>query len=74
MSDKGKQVTWGGRFSDGPSELMLRIGESVSFDQAMARFDVQGSQAQAAMLVHISIGGSDFAEFVSGLPQNLLHA
>lgn len=55
MSDKGKQVTWGGRFSDGPSELMLRIGESVSFDQALARFDVQGSQAQAAMLAHVGL-------------------
>ena len=55
MSEKGKQVTWGGRFSDGPSELMLRIGESVSFDRALARFDVQGSQAQAAMLAHVGL-------------------
>ena len=53
--EKGKQVTWGGRFSDGPSELMLRIGESVSFDRALARFDVQGSQAQAAMLAHVGL-------------------
>lgn len=55
MSEKGKQVTWGGRFSDGPSELMLRIGESVSFDRALARFDVQGSQAHAAMLAHVGL-------------------
>lgn len=34
---------------------MLRIGESVSFDQRLARFDVQGSQAQAAMLAHVGI-------------------
>ncbi|MDM0033504.1 hypothetical protein QTI33_15325 [Variovorax sp. J22P271] len=29
-------------------------------------------QAHAAMLHHISIGGRDFAEFVSGLPEELL--
>ena len=34
---------------------MLRIGESVSFDQRLAVFDVQGSQAQAAMLAHVGI-------------------
>lgn len=55
MSDAKKQVTWGGRFSEGPAELMLRIGESVSFDQKLARFDVQGSKAQAAMLAHVGI-------------------
>ena len=34
---------------------MLRIGESVSFDHRLAPFDVQGSQAQAAMLAHVGI-------------------
>ncbi len=34
---------------------MLRIGESVSFDQRLAAFDIQGSQAQAAMLAHVGI-------------------
>jgi argininosuccinate lyase len=55
MADGNKQATWGGRFSQGPAELMLRIGESVSFDQRLARFDVLGSQAQAAMLAHVGI-------------------
>jgi len=55
MSDAKKQATWGGRFSEGPAELMLRIGESVSFDQRLARFDVQGSKAHAAMLASIGI-------------------
>ncbi|WP_269522932.1 argininosuccinate lyase [Coraliomargarita parva] len=55
MSEGKKQATWGGRFSEGPAELMLRIGESVSFDQRLAPFDVQGSQAQAAMLAHVGI-------------------
>ena len=50
-----KQATWGGRFSEGPAEMMLRIGESVSFDQRLAPYDVQGSKAQAAMLAHVGI-------------------
>jgi argininosuccinate lyase len=55
MAEGKKQATWGGRFSEGPSELMLRIGESVSFDQRLAPFDVQGSKAQASMLAHVGI-------------------
>ncbi|MEN8662885.1 MAG: argininosuccinate lyase [Lentimonas sp.] len=55
MANESKQATWGGRFSEGPAELMLRIGESVSFDQRLAPFDVLGSQAQAAMLAHVGI-------------------
>ena len=55
MANGQKQATWGGRFSEGPAELMLRIGESVSFDQRLAAFDIQGSQAQAAMLAHVGI-------------------
>jgi argininosuccinate lyase len=55
MAEVKKQATWGGRFTEGPAELMLRIGESVSFDQRLAPFDVQGSQAQAAMLAHVGI-------------------
>ena len=34
---------------------MLRIGESISFDQRLAVFDVRGSQAQASMLKHVGI-------------------
>lgn len=55
MAKMNKQATWGGRFKEGPDELMLRIGESVSFDQRLAAFDVKGSQAQAAMLAHVGL-------------------
>ncbi len=55
MANGQKQVTWGGRFSEGPAEWMLRIGESVSFDQRLAVFDIQGSKAQASMLAHVGI-------------------
>ncbi|MDR1817968.1 MAG: argininosuccinate lyase [Puniceicoccales bacterium] len=46
----GAQPTWGGRFSTSPAALMLRIGESVSFDARLAPFDIRGSRAHAAML------------------------
>lgn len=55
MAKAKKQATWGGRFSEGPDGLMVRIGESVSFDQRLAPFDVQGSKAQAAMLAHVGL-------------------
>ena len=50
-----KQVTWGGRFTEGPSELMKWFGESVSFDWRLAPFDVAGSKAHSAMLVKVGL-------------------
>jgi argininosuccinate lyase len=47
---KSTQATWGGRFSAGPAELMLRFSESVSFDCRLAPFDICGSKAHSAML------------------------
>lgn len=55
MANKQKQATWGGRFSEGPAELMVQIGESVSFDRRLAAFDIQGSRAHAAMLAQVGI-------------------
>jgi argininosuccinate lyase len=51
----GKQVTWGGRFAAGPSALMQRFSESVSFDARLAPFDLQGSRAHARMLGHVGL-------------------
>lgn len=55
MEQKNKQVTWGGRFSQAPAELMLRFSESVSFDCRLAQFDIRGSKAHATMLAHVGI-------------------
>ena len=52
---KASQATWGGRFSSGPADLMLRFSESVSFDQRLAPFDIAGSKAHSAMLAHVGI-------------------
>src|SRR5688572_32727676 len=55
MAKKAQQATWGGRFSAGPAELMLRFSESVSFDRRLAPFDIAGSKAHAAMLAHVGL-------------------
>ena len=55
MADNGKQATWGGRFKDGPDGLMLAFGESVSFDQRLAPYDLQGSLGHASMLLSVGL-------------------
>ena len=63
-----KQASWGGRFSEGPSELMQRFGESVLFDRKLAYFDIQGSAAQAEMLAHSGIiSQAECSEILRGL-------
>ena len=49
------QATWGGRFSAGPAELMLRFSESVSFDKRLAPFDIAVNKAHSAMLAHVGL-------------------
>ncbi len=67
-----EQATWGGRFSSGPNELMLRFGESVSFDKVLARFDIQGSIAHAKMLSHVGlITATEFSQIEKGLKKIL---
>lgn len=51
----GKQATWGGRFTSGPADLMIRFSESVSFDRELAHFDIAGSRAHARMLVRTGL-------------------
>ena len=52
---KSSHATWGGRFSSGPADLMLRFSESVSFDERLAPFDIAGSKAHSAMLAHVGL-------------------
>ncbi|MDA1072114.1 MAG: argininosuccinate lyase [Proteobacteria bacterium] len=46
---------WGGRFAEGPSEIMERINASVAFDRRLAGQDIAGSKAHAAMLAACGI-------------------
>ncbi|MGE9293480.1 MAG: argininosuccinate lyase, partial [Puniceicoccales bacterium] len=72
MAKKQSQVTWGGRFSEKPAELMQRLGESVSFDARLAPYDVMGSKAHSAMLCHVGLINQDERDAIhAGLDQVL---
>lgn len=47
---KAANAMWGGRFADGPDAIMEAINASIGFDQRLARQDIEGSRAHAAML------------------------
>lgn len=46
---------WGGRFDAPPSSLMIRIGESISFDKELYQHDIVGSISHSRMLKRIGI-------------------
>ncbi len=52
---KSANQMWGGRFAAGPDAIMEAINASISFDQRMARQDIEGSRAHAAMLAATGI-------------------
>jgi argininosuccinate lyase len=41
---------WGGRFGSGPDAIMEAINASIGFDRRLAKQDIDGSRAHAAML------------------------
>ncbi len=54
--DNAKANTmWGGRFAAGPDAIMEAINASIGFDQRMAKQDIEGSRAHAAMLAAAGI-------------------
>lgn len=56
MSDKKQSnAMWGGRFASGPDAIMEAINASIDFDKRMARQDIEGSRAHAAMLAQQGI-------------------
>jgi argininosuccinate lyase len=46
---------WGGRFARGPGAIMEEINASIGFDFRLARQDIEGSKAHAAMLAQTGI-------------------
>ena len=56
MSDsKSQNAMWGGRFASGPDAIMEAINASIGFDKRLARQDIEGSRAHAAMLAATGI-------------------
>ena len=46
---------WGGRFSEGPSQVMEEINASIDFDRHLYAQDIAGSKAHCAMLMKQNI-------------------
>jgi argininosuccinate lyase len=61
---------WGGRFSDGPSQLMEDVNASIHFDQRFFAQDIEGSKAHCSMLVAAGIITPDDGDAIqAGLDQ-----
>lgn len=73
MQDKNDENKgWSGRFSEPVSDLVKRYTASVSFDQRLAEFDIQGSIAHAEMLQTVGILTSeDLSSIKRGMQQIL---
>ena len=46
---------WGGRFNEPTDEFVKIFGASVSFDKALALYDIEGSIAHATMLNEVEV-------------------
>jgi len=57
---------WGGRFASGPDVIMEEINASIGFDFRLARQDIEGSKAHAAMLAQTGILEPSDAQAISG--------
>ena len=74
MAERGRepqaagQEMWGGRFSEKPDALMQAINVSIGFDKRLARQDLAGSRAHAAMLHRAGVlSSADHAAIAGGL-------
>lgn len=69
-SQSSASSIWGGRFAGGPSQLMLDINASISYDKALFRQDIAGSCAHATMLQAAGIlSAEDLTAITTGLAQ-----
>ncbi|MDG4649019.1 argininosuccinate lyase [Roseibacterium sp. SDUM158017] len=64
MTETGSNTMWGGRFAAGPDAIMEAINASIGFDRRMARQDIEGSRAHAAMLAATGILTNNDAEAI----------
>jgi len=67
-----KETSWSGRFHEPVAELVKQYTASVSFDQKLAFFDIQGSIAHATMLGEQEIiSQNDVTAIIKGLEEIL---
>ena len=61
---KTSNQMWGGRFAAGPDAIMEAINASIGFDKRMAKQDIEGSRAHAAMLAAVGVISDNDAEAI----------
>ncbi len=67
-----KDTSWSGRFNEPVAELVKKYTASVTFDQRLAVFDIQGSLAHAQMLgTQLIISHDDVKSIEAGLAEIL---
>ncbi len=68
--DKENTKLWGGRFDSPTSNIMERIGESISFDHRLFKHDIRGSIAHSKNLHRIGVlSEREMNSILSGLEQ-----
>jgi len=56
MTDKStRDKPWGGRFTESTDAFVEAFTASVTFDQRLYRYDIEGSRAHARMLAHVGV-------------------
>ncbi len=63
-TSKPANVQWGGRFANGPSQVMERINASIGFDRRLFAQDIAGSRAHARMLIAQGILSAEDGEAI----------
>ncbi|RYP60720.1 hypothetical protein DL771_010408 [Monosporascus sp. 5C6A] len=62
-----KPFLWGGRFTEAIDDLMFKFNESLSFDKAMYKADIQGSITYARGLQKLNLISEDeLSQIISG--------
>ncbi len=69
-TERSENQMWGGRFSQGPAEIMQAINASIDVDKRLWREDIAGSKAHAAMLAEAGVISRDDGDAIlKGLDQ-----
>lgn len=71
LNNKG--TSWSGRFNEPVAELVKKYTASVSFDQRLAAFDIQGSIAHATMLGAQKIISAEDVQAIHAGLADILH-
>ena len=72
MNEKDDKKLWDGRFTEATDAFVEEFTASVGFDQALAKYDIQGSIAHATMLAEVGVlNSNELGQIKTGLEQIL---